>query len=67
MTIITASHLILSRKSKLRFLAGGNVRETCCEERLRRDARIPRSRSLIFPGCERERREMFAGVETATN
>ena len=55
MTIITASHLILSRKSKLRFLAGGNVTETCCEERLRRDARIPRSRSLMFPGCERER------------
>ena len=30
----TTSDLMLSRKSKLRFLAGGNVRETCWEEGL---------------------------------
>ena len=30
----STSDLMLSRKSKLRFLAGGNVRETCWEEGL---------------------------------
>ena len=47
----TTFDLMLSRKSKLRFLAGGNVRETCWEERLMRVARPrTRRRSLMFPG-----------------
>ena len=66
MNIKTASYLMLSRKSRLRFLAGGNVRETCCEERVRREARIPRTRSLMFP-CTGGGGEMFAGLETPTN
>ena len=50
--ILRPPYLMLSRKSRLRFLAGGKVRETCCEERLRRLTRTASTTwSLMVSFC----------------